>query len=844
MDENSPSVVRRPPSSSEEWVMKVRFWLRWAGRDLRQRWLQVIAIALIISLGTGIYAGFGGQEEFRLASLDASYGNLNMYDLRLRVPAGTSLPQAEAVSVLSEVDGVTAVEPRLLLDTLLEVVGSDPEILVMGQLIGVQTAGGGPHVNKVFIEDGGRSLTAADANQAILEFKFARYYDVAPGARLALSGGLEAEVVGVGQLPEYFLVMPEGQVAFFMGESSFAAVVMPLTTVQAHAEQPDRVNDLLLTLAEGADPVAVQAAVEQVLAAAFPGVGVTITSREDDPVYNMLYHDAVEDQVTMNFLAFILLAGAAMAAFNLAGRIVESQRRQIGISMALGVPRAWIALRPLLMGLQIALLGTLFGLLLGLMFGRLFFDMMFDFAPLPYWSGSVLHWSSFLAAAGLGILLPVLATLLPVWRAVRTPPLDAIHGHLAAKSSGLNRWLKGVRLPGSSFAQMPVKNALRSVRRSGLTLLGIAIAAILLTVFLGLLDTFVATLDKTEEALLHQGANRLVVNLNTLYPANHANVENVVHLATEDGRPLFVQSEKGLILGGRLRVEGAEAGEALPTMLEYFDAGSAIWTPNLLAGTLDHLGDGPGLIISAKMADDWGLQVGDTAVLEHPRREGLMGVNLVESRVTITGIHGNPMRPMSYVNRSQAPPTGLDRATNVLLLVPAPDVTPEAARRILFAQPGVTSVQTVAQVAGLLDDALELLTSVLRVFQVVVIFMAFLIAYNATSINVDDRIREIATMFAFGVRPRTVLWMQMGENLMLGLAGTALGLALGWPLLQQFMAVRMETMLEEIGLVVTVSPVTLLLVVVLTAGVVALTPLVNFGRLQQINIPNTLRVME
>jgi aryl-alcohol dehydrogenase-like predicted oxidoreductase len=43
---------------------------------------------------------------------------------------------------------------------------------------------------------------------------------------------------------------------------------------------------------------------------------------------------------------------------------------------------------------------------------------------------------------------------------------------------------------------------------------------------------------------------------------------------------------------------------------------------------------------------------------------------------------------------------------------------------------------------------------------------------------------------------------------------------------------------------VTVSPATLLLVVVLTAGVVALTPLVNFGSVRQVSIPNTLRVME
>ena len=37
--------------------MRPLFLLRWSARDLRRRWLQVVAIALIIAVGTGVYAG-------------------------------------------------------------------------------------------------------------------------------------------------------------------------------------------------------------------------------------------------------------------------------------------------------------------------------------------------------------------------------------------------------------------------------------------------------------------------------------------------------------------------------------------------------------------------------------------------------------------------------------------------------------------------------------------------------------------------------------------------------------------------------------------------------------------
>ena len=46
-------------------------WLRWSWRYLRARWLQVFAIALVIALGTGSYAGLLSLTEIpRRLALD------------------------------------------------------------------------------------------------------------------------------------------------------------------------------------------------------------------------------------------------------------------------------------------------------------------------------------------------------------------------------------------------------------------------------------------------------------------------------------------------------------------------------------------------------------------------------------------------------------------------------------------------------------------------------------------------------------------------------------------------------------------------------------------------------
>ena len=54
-----------------------------------------------------------------------------------------------------------------------------------------------------------------------------------------------------------------------------------------------------------------------------------------------------------------LLVGAVAAAFNLTARLVEAQRREIGIAMALGMPRRRIAIRPLLVAMLFMMTGTL-----------------------------------------------------------------------------------------------------------------------------------------------------------------------------------------------------------------------------------------------------------------------------------------------------------------------------------------------------------------------------------------------------------------------------------------------------------------------------------------------------
>ncbi len=819
--------------------MKMRFWLRWAWRDLRRRWLQVIAIAIIIALGTGMYAGLGGQESWRIESMDLSYEKLQLHDLKVSLASGSFADQEDMIAALDGIEGVAHVEPRLIMDTLVDASTEDQSILVSGRVIGVDTGAGGPLVDRIHI-DGGRPLTEKDTYKAVLETKFARYYNLEHGIQLTLMGGIDLDVVGLGQSPEYLYIMPEHIGFAVAAESNLAIIYVPLPTAQEIYQRQGLVNDVRIQLTEGEDPFSVRSEVQQRLADSLPDISTQITFGEDDPARVFLYADAEEDQEMLNLIAIFFLLGAALAAFNLAGRLVESQRREIGIGMALGVPRLWLAVRPLLVGLQIAFLGTIFGLPLALAFIRMFGWMVLEFMPLPYTAGTMLHPPSFIKAAALGIFLPLLAVMIPVWQAVNLSPLEAMKGHIAAKSSGFNRWLKGLRLPGSSFAQMPLRNILRTPKRTFITVLGISVAIALLLLFLGLLDTFLGTLNQANHAMTYRSPDRVVITLNSFYPTNHELVRDIEGLSADNDEPLLSDTEPGLMLGGRMLGEAEE----IETLVEFYPAQSNIWRPALLEGSLEVEGGDTGIVISRKAAEDLDVGIGDTLTLEHPYREGPFAFRNIETTLTISGIHDNPLRGFSYIVLEEAAFTGMEGYANILVSNPEPSVTLSQIQRELFTHPAVISVEALSNILDSFEEVLGLMINILRVMQGSVLFLAFLIAFNSTSINIDDRIREVATMFAFGTRPRTVTWTQVGENTILGVLGTILGSLLGWVILNQLMISRMEVMLEEIELLITVTPYSMIMAAVLGVGVVALTPLVSARKLSRIDIPSTLRVME
>ena len=205
----------------------------------------------------------------------------------------------------------------------------------------------------------------------------------------------------------------------------------------------------------------------------------------------------------MDIFAALLLGAAAFAAFNLISRTIEAQRREIGIGMALGVRPRVLARRPLLLGGQVALLGIALGIPAGFAANAWLRSVMQSFFPLPVLK-TPMQLGVFVQGAALGLAVSLLATADPAATGARGHACRGDPGRRArAPRAAALAWItRGLRLPGGSLANMPLRNVLRAPRRTIMTVLGIGAVVAITLALAGVIDSFNTTLDASRAEAL------------------------------------------------------------------------------------------------------------------------------------------------------------------------------------------------------------------------------------------------------------------------------------------------------------------------------------------------------
>ena len=254
--------------------------------------------------------------------------------------------------------------------------------------------------------------------------------------------------------------------------------------------------------------------------------------------------------------------------------------------------------------------------------------------------------------------------------------------------------------------------------------------------------------------------------------------------------------------------------------------------------------DRPAVVIARRAAEDLHVRVGDRVTVRYPVPTGPRSYQLVSATIPITGIHTSPLRFLAYSNPPAGAAMGLAGLINRISVAPAAGYTAADVKRALLAMPAVTAVQGAAAMTDAVDQTMSQFTQVLVITVAIAMIMALLIAYNAAAINAEERTRETATMFAYGIRPGLVIGGNVLEPLLIGTLATILGVAGGYAILRWIIDVSMRRTMPDLGTLISISASTYGLAALAGILSVSAAPLLTLRRLRRTDVPSALRVVE
>jgi lipoprotein-releasing system permease protein len=274
--------------------------------------------------------------------------------------------------------------------------------------------------------------------------------DAFQGEDAILIGARLASRMGIGVGGRITLVSPQGRttvigtvprvraytvVALFdvgMNEYDSGFVFLPLEAAQLFFQTREAATQIETFVA---DPTRVRAVTREILRTLPPGT-VRVVDWQDA---NSSFFNAV--QVERNVMFLILTLIIVVAAFNIISSLimlVKDKTRDIAILRTMGATRGAVMRIFLLCGASVGVLGTAIGFVLGLLFclniesirqliqrlsgTELFSPEVYFLSRLP----AIVDTGEVVQVVAMGLVLSLLATLYPSWRAARTDPVVAL----------------------------------------------------------------------------------------------------------------------------------------------------------------------------------------------------------------------------------------------------------------------------------------------------------------------------------------------------------------------------------------------------------------------------------
>ena len=539
-------------------------------------------------------------------------------------------------------------------------------------------------------------------------------------------------------------------------------------------------------------------------------------------------------------LMFFLVA--ALVALTTMTRMVDDERVQIGTYKALGYGKTRIAGRYLLYALVAAGVGATLGVIV--LSQLLPYIIMSAYSiiyavppldlPLP------VDWGVALSAAGLGVGVTLLTTWVTVYSSLREPPATLMLPR--APKAGRRILLEHVtpiwrRL---SFSwKVTARNLFRYKRRLLMTVIGISGCASLLLVGFGLHDSIWDIIDLQYGPIIHydttvglsDASTELDVSAVTDYLGSAGGAGDIVRVQRESMQATGTGPSTSATSKTHVTVivpqDSLQAQEAV-TFRDRTTGAAVVF-------------DDDAVLVTEKLASLYGIKAGDQLMLFDQDDAG----NAIGTghALTVTGVTENYVANLVYVGRgawrSVSPVTPV--FSTIFCNVPdAGDVRATVSAR-LHDMTGVSTVTFSDEVINQYRHVLSVVDMVVVVLIVSAAALAFIVLYNLTNINVEERLREIAALKVLGFTKREVYAYIFREIMLLALMGDVAGMLLGiW--LERFVITTAEVDYVMFGR--SIHPLSFVYAFALTLVFSALVMLVMRRKLDRVDMVESLKSVD
>ncbi len=505
----------------------------------------------------------------------------------------------------------------------------------------------------------------------------------------------------------------------------------------------------------------------------------TVYDRTDTPGYTS-YESAVSNVRTLsNIFPVIFFLVAALVCFTTMSRMVEEERTQMGTFKALGYSSSMIIMKYVLYSLFASLLGSAIGILIGVyalpyaIFKA--YSIMFTLPSLTFEVSAVY----ILLGTGISLLTTLLASTFSGINALHEKPAALMRPK--APAPGKRVLLERVTFIWKRLkftTKVTIRNLFRRKSRFFMTIIGIAGCTALI---LGSMGLYTSINDLMKEQYGTDGISQYDIQI--VFAENQEEDSALMDLVESDSRITSIMlSSVQSVTGGSDNTDKTE-DVYLFVPSDASALSSYIKLQNRSSGNTLELTDS-GALITEQFAKNMDVSVGDSIWIE--LSDG------TKMDIPVAGITENYTFNYIYltVNLYQylfQEAVGYNYAIGTVSDTVLSDSISEDNQETqmsrlstdLMSYDGINAVSYTSGTIDALNEVIRVLSIIIIIFVVAAAILAFVVLYNLSNINVEERQRELATLKVLGFNDKEVSAYIYRESIFLTVIGLILGLILG-----------------------------------------------------------------